>query len=199
MLGPIRLALHLGDAQQATHLLDAMEPWCESRPLLRIRGLVLRALVLEQRGQAATAQRVLHKALELAAPGDCVRAFLDEGPRVVPLLQRARQALAPLGSGGSGQDAHAFAGRLLGAAGIGAEPAPRALPAPAGEPLSERELHVLRLLCEGASNRDLAAHLAISENTVKYHLKNLNSKLGVGSRAQAIRAARERGFPGFSG
>lgn len=199
MLGPIRLALHLGDAQQATHLLDAMEPWCESRPLLRIRGLVLRALVLEQRGQAATAQRVLHKALELAAPGDCVRAFLDEGPRVVPLLQRARQALAPLGSGGSGQDAHAFAGRLLGAAGIGAEPAPRALPAPAGEPLSERELHVLRLLCEGASNRDLAAHLAISENTVKYHLKNLYSKLGVGSRAQAIRAARERGFPGFSG
>ena len=50
---------------------------------------------------------------------------------------------------------------------------------------------MLRLLCEGASNRDLAAHLAISENTVKFHLKNLYGKLGVGSRVQAIRAGQE--------
>ncbi len=56
------------------------------------------------------------------------------------------------------------------------------------EPLTERE--VLRLLLDGASNREIARRLVVSVNTVKRHVYNLCGKLGVQSRAQAIARAR---------
>lgn len=52
--------------------------------------------------------------------------------------------------------------------------------------LTEREEEILRLLAEGASNRDIAAALTISENTVKYHMKNILDKLHLQNRAQVI-------------
>ena len=54
------------------------------------------------------------------------------------------------------------------------------------EPFTERERDVLRLLLEGASNREIARHLVISVNTVKKHVYNICGKLGVQTRAQAI-------------
>ncbi len=59
------------------------------------------------------------------------------------------------------------------------------------EPLSERELEVLRLIAAGCSNKEIARRLAISLNTVKTHSKNINGKLGVSSRTQATLRARE--------
>ncbi len=67
-------------------------------------------------------------------------------------------------------------------------PSPR--PDPLVEPLTERERDVLRLLLEGASNREIAQRLVLSVNTVKRHVYNLCGKLGVQSRAQAIIRAR---------
>ena len=58
--------------------------------------------------------------------------------------------------------------------------------------LTERELDVLRLLAWGNRNKDIADQLALSINTVKYHLENLYQKLGVQSRTQAVRVASER-------
>ena len=58
------------------------------------------------------------------------------------------------------------------------------------EPLTEREREVLQLLAAGASNREIARHLVVSVNTVKRHVYNLCSKLGVQSRTQAIARAR---------
>lgn len=58
------------------------------------------------------------------------------------------------------------------------------------EPLSCREKEMLKSLFNGISNREIAGRLFVSENTVKFHLKNIYSKLGVGNRLQAINAAR---------
>ena len=59
------------------------------------------------------------------------------------------------------------------------------------EPLSERELEVLRLIASGASNRDIARKLFVSLATVKTHINNIYRKLEVRTRTQAVARARE--------
>jgi LuxR family maltose regulon positive regulatory protein len=59
------------------------------------------------------------------------------------------------------------------------------------EPLTRRELEVLRLICAGRSNQEIAAALVITLNTVKRHNNSIFSKLGVSNRAQAIVRAQE--------
>jgi DNA-binding CsgD family transcriptional regulator/N-acetylneuraminic acid mutarotase len=63
-----------------------------------------------------------------------------------------------------------------------------------GDPLSERELDVLRCLAQGATNKDIASDLTISENTVKVHLRNIYTKLGVSSRTEATTTALQQGY-----
>jgi DNA-binding NarL/FixJ family response regulator len=67
-------------------------------------------------------------------------------------------------------------------------------PAAPEEPISARELEVLELVARGASNRDAAARLFISEATVKTHLMHIYAKLGVGDRAAAVAEAFDRGL-----
>ena len=72
-------------------------------------------------------------------------------------------------------------------------------PAPAGppaliEPLSERELEILRLVAQGHSDRAVAERLVVVVGTVKKHLSNVYGKLGVRSRTQALARARELGL-----
>ncbi len=62
------------------------------------------------------------------------------------------------------------------------------------ETLSNRERDVLRLLVEGASNKQIAARLQLSENTIKTHLSNIFGKLDVQSRAEAVAVALQRGL-----
>jgi len=66
--------------------------------------------------------------------------------------------------------------------------------APNAEPISQRELEVLELVAQGASNRDTAAQLFISEATVKTHVLHIYAKLGVNDRAAAVAAGFERGL-----
>jgi DNA-binding NarL/FixJ family response regulator len=65
---------------------------------------------------------------------------------------------------------------------------------PSHEPISSRELEVLELVAHGASNRDAAARLFISEATVKTHLMHIYAKLGVNDRAAAVAEAFDRGL-----
>ncbi|MCP4543013.1 MAG: hypothetical protein GY832_38345 [Chloroflexi bacterium] len=69
-----------------------------------------------------------------------------------------------------------------------------AVPQPLVEPLSEREMQVLRLICDGLSNREIGEELVIALDTVKRHASNIYGKMGVKRRAQAILKARELGL-----
>ncbi|MGH3371779.1 MAG: response regulator transcription factor, partial [Nocardioidaceae bacterium] len=124
-------------------------------------------------GPVSTAWPLLHLARVQAARGDRTagRARLDE----------AELALAPARDAGIMSQRLATARRQLGAH--------RRHPA-IGE-LSERELAVLRLLSTRLSQREIAAELYVSVNTVKTHTKSLFRKLGVSSRAEAVAKAGE--------
>jgi DNA-binding NarL/FixJ family response regulator len=65
---------------------------------------------------------------------------------------------------------------------------------PAADPLSARELEILNLVATGASNKEIASNLVIAEGTVKNHLTNILSKLGVKDRVQAVLKAKEMGI-----
>ena len=71
---------------------------------------------------------------------------------------------------------------------------PPSTSSPLLEPLSERELEILRHLAQGASNREIANTLYITEGTVKNHITNILGKLGVRDRTQAALKAREMGL-----
>jgi two-component system NarL family response regulator len=60
--------------------------------------------------------------------------------------------------------------------------------------LSDREMEVLRLMATGKSNLEISAVLSIAEGTVKFHVKNILSKLAVGDRTQAMMVALKRGI-----
>jgi LuxR family maltose regulon positive regulatory protein len=151
--------------------------------LIRIVQALTHA-ALDQRRQALAA---LEQALTLAAPEGFVRVFVDEGAAMANLLTEAiTRRVVP-----------AYAGRLL-AAFPAAPPAPDDPTAQAQarlvEPLTERELDVLRLLAAGQPNRAIAASLVLSTGTVKVHTRNIYGKLGVSNRTQAVTRAQELGL-----
>jgi LuxR family transcriptional regulator, maltose regulon positive regulatory protein len=78
-------------------------------------------------------------------------------------------------------------------AAFSAEPA-RGLQALLAEPLSERELAVLRLMAGRLSDKEIASKLALSPNTVKWYARNIFEKLGVHKRTSAVAKAKELGI-----
>jgi LuxR family maltose regulon positive regulatory protein len=123
-----------------------------------------------------------------------VRAVLDEGEDILQLIRDRYQILleseANARSPDSGRD---FVETLLQASGTDLGRSSGGLHV-ALQPLTEREREMLLLLANGTSNKDMANRLFVSENTVKYHLKNIYAKLSVASRVQAITAARQIGI-----
>jgi DNA-binding NarL/FixJ family response regulator len=65
---------------------------------------------------------------------------------------------------------------------------------PAVEPLTPRELEVLRLLALGLQNKEIAARLSVTERTVKFHVSSILAKLGAGNRTEAVRTAMQHGL-----
>lgn len=168
----------------------------------RLRAALLRLLQVEalvQAGQQRQAMRHLADLIEWLAGAGYMRLLVDEGPAVARLLLDAHTA-GLMQDGRTGRHG-AFVARVL--RGLGrslpqaAGPAAEAEPATVGvplEPLSERELQVLRVLEKGYSNKDIGKQLFISENTVKVHLRNLHCKLAVRNRSQAVSVARRVGL-----
>jgi len=175
--------------QDVLHLLDRLLQDAEAKARLDsvLQILVLRALALESQADQPSALSTLERALVLAAPEGYLRLFVDEGE---PMLALLRQAYTR----GIVSD---YVATLLVAFGEQQAldlPPPSPHTGPLAEPLTEREREVLRLLLEGASNREIARRLVLSENTVKRHVYNLCGKLRVQSRAQAIVRARTLNF-----
>jgi LuxR family transcriptional regulator, maltose regulon positive regulatory protein len=133
------------------------------------------------RDEAAAALVLL---LEPALLEDDTEFLVDSGPIAVPLLQYARQWTRDHG-------ASTLARQALGAA---LARLAAAKPESRTAILSARELEVLAELARASSNKAIARVLQMTENTVKFHLKNIFQKLGIRNRAQAINAAREQGL-----
>lgn len=151
-------------------------------PLLEI--LLLRVLALARLNDLTAARTVLQQVVALAAPERFVRPFLDEGPFLAGLLPQVRAA------------APAFVDEVLQAVAAGPQPAQASdvsVPAMV-EPLSGREMEILRLVSQGFSNADIARTLFITPGTTKWHMTNIYAKLGVRSRTQAIHRALELGL-----
>lgn len=77
-------------------------------------------------------------------------------------------------------------GILIAARGVSANPGT--------EPLTPREIQVLELLVEGLSNKKIASHLGISDQTVKFHVAAICGKLGAANRTDAVRRAIRQGL-----
>jgi len=141
---------------------------------------VLSALALEELGEREQALASLEAAVNLAAAEEARLTFLEPGPKVAKLLRALRD---------SGRSPQPFTDQLLGLF-------PDTAVSQFGlvEPLSERELEVLRLIAAGKSNREIAAALVVTLNTVKKHSSHIYGKLGVNGRTQAVARARELGL-----
>jgi LuxR family maltose regulon positive regulatory protein len=183
-----------GDAallRQAERHLEAAGQVAEAKGVgwLRLRVLILRGL-LAAVGDRNAARGWLAAAAATAEPEGVIRPFLDEGEPMAALLADLRVAGRD-GGGPAGGPSPAFLDTLLAAFG-GQAPGRRR--AGLVEPLTERELEVLRLLAAGRSNAELAAELFVEQSTVKTHLLHLYSKLGAHSRTQAVARARALGL-----
>jgi LuxR family maltose regulon positive regulatory protein len=153
-----------------------------------IEILVLQALAYGARGDFSAALPPLERALRLAEPEGYVRIFLDEGADMEQLLREARRR-------GIMPD---YTSKLLGGFKEGRQRSEggSALPAaqPLVEPLSQRELDVLRLFKTELSGPEIARELVVGLSTVRTHTKSIYSKLGVNSRRAAVRRAEELGL-----
>jgi LuxR family maltose regulon positive regulatory protein len=180
-----RLMLAEGKTGSATidfldRLLQAAES--DGRTGSAVELLILKALASQAAGDVAGAIASLGRALALAEPQGYVRVFVDEGEAITPLLKAAiKHRIAP----------H-YAKRLLDALGP-REQGPATHPNLI-EPLSERELEVLRLFHSDLGGPEIARELGISLNTLRTHTKNLFEKLDVNNRRAAVRRAEELGL-----
>jgi LuxR family maltose regulon positive regulatory protein len=174
-----KLALAQGDKARAAAILTERYRTAAGDGIryAQIEIRILQALASSDDEQALA---YLAEALTMGQPEGYVRIFVDQGRALVPLLRRAaHRGIAP-----------GYVARLLSAMAESSD-APTSLAQPLIEPLSERELEILRLIATGLSNRRIAEKLVVAVGTVKAHTSSIYGKLGVHSRTQAVGRARE--------
>jgi LuxR family maltose regulon positive regulatory protein len=157
----------------------------------------LRALALAACGDQTSARGALTEALTLAGRHGYIRVFADEGAPMRALLTRLPVA-RPDQQNVADRVRPGYLAALLRACGpSGSVPQRiRAAAAPPGlaEPLTDRELEVLRLLAAGRSNQRIAHDLVVALDTVKKHVTHVLGKLGAANRTEAVARARQLGL-----
>ncbi|HXG29139.1 MAG TPA: LuxR C-terminal-related transcriptional regulator [Nevskiales bacterium] len=167
---------------------------------------VLLAIALDVAGQGADAEETLARTVADAVPRGIIRTFLDEGPRVVVILERLREKARRHQAAAGGLPEFGASANLLvttsrhpdrGLPLLVASRAPATSTeygartrAPFDDSLKRREIDIIRFLDQGRSNKEIARALGISVDTVKWYLKAIFCKLGVARRGQAIAEAR---------
>jgi LuxR family maltose regulon positive regulatory protein len=156
-----------------------------------IETLILQALTYHVQSDISAALIPLQQALILAEPEGYIRKFLDEGLPMVQLLREANaHGIMP---GYTGKLLTSFEAQSQGSA--SASPIP-VIPASQSliEPLSQRELELLRLLKTDLSGPEIANQLVIALSTVRTHTKSIYNKLNVNDRREAVKRAGELGL-----
>ncbi len=176
-----RVLLAQGDTSAALALLDPLRQQAEAKGWEdeRLKVIILEAIAHHTLSEEVKAVQLLGEALALAEPGGFIRIFVDEGPPMAVLLREAakhgtvsnyvRQLLAAFGKA---EDRTSVTQLSI-------------------EPLSKRELEVLRLLRTDLNGPEIARELMVSLNTMRTHTKSIYNKLGVNNRQMAIRRAEE--------
>jgi len=185
------VAVHLGQGErrlqgarggpgEAVELLVAAAGKTASHAVTHVEHAALLALAHAENGEPQAAAAALEGALALAEVNRHRWPFLELGRRMEDLLR---------GQIRSGTSHRAVVGELLDAFADRA-PAARTV-TPLLEPLSEREQAILRYLPTALSNREIAAELFVTTNTVKTHLRSIYRKLDVARRREAVDRARD--------
>jgi LuxR family maltose regulon positive regulatory protein len=152
-----------------------------------INLMPIQALALKALGREEDALNILSRCLTLAEPEGYVRAFVERGTPMARLLQTAlRQGIQPK-----------YITKLLLAFNLHGEsvesrtPASRFSSARLIDPLSERELEVLRFLNTNLSTPEIAREMILAPSTVRTHVRNIYAKLGTHGRIEAIQKAKD--------
>lgn len=196
----MRWDVHFGDAadvvRRVDHDLPAVDAEARVRRSRKLR--VLKAMALWRLQSTDAAAEVMHGVLLEGSREGFVRLIVDEGPLVAGpihmVLTQLKAAATP-----ADPILLEYVQRLLDALG----PNALAAEAPPGakrempwqvEPLTQKEMQVLKLLAEGYSNSAMSEKLFVSDSTVRTHLRNINMKLGAQNRTQAVSLARRYGL-----
>ena len=193
----VRLYLVRNQPELAQRVLDRLRPTAESsgRQGHLVETLILTALVHQALGQAEQAIESLYKALQIAEPEGYLRTFVDVGqPMAILLYQALTRGFF-----------HEYVARLLALfptkdVNIPASSSdPKFIDARTHdesliEPLSQRELEVLQLIANGATNEEIAEKLVIATTTAKKHVSNILHKLSADNRTQAVARGRNLGL-----
>ncbi len=188
-LSQARVHLAEGDPTAALGVLARLRRQVEDRGWAdeRLKVLVLEALAFQAQGDLDQSVQLLLDALARAEPEGFIRIFVDEGRPLVRLLASAA-------SQGRMPD---YLGKLLAAFEVEKHETTASQfppPQPLIEPLSRRELEVLRLIAQGLSNQEISERLVVALETVKGHNKQIFAKLQVQRRTEAVARARELGL-----
>jgi|GEM_PF-2903299 len=175
----MRIKGESGKGQEALDILKELEELTQTstRKLDWIRVKIEQAIVWHQMEQTEPAKKALQAALQAAAPMHYRQRFIQEYPRLAPLLENLRPQFPDF--------IDSICSRRI---------SPEQEETVLIDPPTEREMEILRLVAAGLSNAGIAERLYITVGTTKWHLNHLYAKLGVNRRTEAVAKARQLGL-----